>query len=90
VTEHVDLTRRGKVVTPNKAAIDAANAAAQIAYHGPGLTFGDLAIGDKFEWPPPIPPGPEPMVKTSDVRYDWSRGHGTAEAFYRVERKEST
>jgi hypothetical protein len=66
----------------------AANAAAQIAYHGPGLTFGELAIGEYFEWPPPIPQGPEPMVKTAADRYEWTRGYGTAESFYRVERWE--
>jgi hypothetical protein len=63
-----------------------AHAAAQIAYHGPGLTFGELAIGERFEWPAPIPCGPEPMVKTAVDRYGWSRGFGTAETFYRVER----
>jgi hypothetical protein len=61
-------------------------AAAQIAYHGPGLTFGELAIGELFEWPPPLPQGCEPIVKTADDRYEWSRGYGTAEPFYRVER----
>lgn len=62
------------------------HAGTQIAYHGPGLTFGELAIGDAFHWPPPIPRGPEPMVKSADDRYQWSKGYGTAEAFYRVER----
>ncbi|MEP7304186.1 MAG: hypothetical protein ABJA98_01585 [Acidobacteriota bacterium] len=66
----------------------AQHAADQILAHGPGLTFGALAIGECFEWPPPIPcaDGGEPLVKTSDVGYAWSRGTGTAEAFYRVER----
>jgi hypothetical protein len=62
------------------------HARTQIAYHGPGLTFGELAIGERFYWPPPIPRGPEPMVKSGDDRYEWSRGYGTAEAFYRVQR----
>jgi hypothetical protein len=62
------------------------HARAQVEYHGPGLTFGELAIGETFEWPPPIPKGPEPMVKSGDDRYQWSRGYGTAEPFYRVER----
>jgi hypothetical protein len=62
-----------------------ANARAQIAAHGPGLTFGQLAIGECFEWPPPLPRGSEPMVKTAADRYAWSRGQGTAESFYRVE-----
>jgi hypothetical protein len=66
----------------------AQHAAAQIAAHGPGPTFGELAIGECFEWPPPIPRAQsgEPLVKTSAVRYAWSRGSGTAEACYRVER----
>jgi hypothetical protein len=62
------------------------NALIQIATHGPGPTFGELAIGELFDWPPPIPRGPEPMIKTSETRYEWSRGYGLAEAFYRVER----
>jgi hypothetical protein len=61
----------------------AIRAAAQIAAHGPGPTFGDLAIGDAFHWP--FARGPEPMIKTSDTRYAWSRGYGTAEPYYRVE-----
>lgn len=69
-----------------KADADEANARTQVAYHGPGLTFGELAIGESFYWPPPIPRGPEPMVKSGDDRYEWSRGYGTAESFYRVER----
>lgn len=67
---------------------DATNAALQIAAHGPGLTFDALAIGELFDWPPPLPPGPEPLVKTAADRYAWSRGTGTAEGFYRVERWE--
>jgi hypothetical protein len=62
----------------------AANARAQIAAHGPGRTFGALAIGECFRWPAPIPRGSEPMVKTADDRYEWSRGYGRAESFYRV------
>jgi hypothetical protein len=64
------------------------HALVQIAYHGPGPTFGELAIGECFEWPPPLPRANngEPRVKTSETRYEWSRGYGTAEAFYRVER----
>jgi hypothetical protein len=60
----------------------------QILAHGPGLTFGELAIGECFEWPLPMPRAldGEPLVKTSDVGYAWSRGQGTAEAFYRVDR----
>jgi hypothetical protein len=66
----------------------AQHAAEQIAYHGPGPTFGALAIGECFDWPPPIPRARsgEPLVKTSDATYAWSRGWGKAEAFYRVER----
>lgn len=60
--------------------------AAQVAYHGPGLTFGALAIGELFDWPAPISVGREPIVKASETRYEWSRGYGTAESFYRVER----
>jgi hypothetical protein len=59
---------------------------AQISAHGPGPMFGDLAIGECFHWPPPIPRGPEPMVKSADDRYQWSTGYGNAEAYYRVER----
>lgn len=65
---------------------DERNAKTQLEYHGPGLVWSDLEIGALFEWPAPIPRGPEPMRKTSEVRYDWSRGYGSAEAFYRVER----
>lgn len=54
--------------------------------HGPGLTFAELAVGELFDWAAPIPRGPEPMVKTSATGHAWSRGYGTAEAFYRVER----
>jgi len=92
------MSRRLRVLTPEEeAAIDrrpgvvaamqrVRNIAAQIAYHGPGLTFGELAIGECFTWAPPIPRGPEPIVKTAEDRYAWSRGYGTAEDFYRVER----
>ncbi len=63
------------------------NAAAQIAYHGPGLTFGELVIGECFEWPLPIPRAytREPLVKTSDTTYAWSKGTGTAAAYDRVD-----
>lgn len=62
------------------------NAEVQIAVHGPGLTFGELAVGERFTWPAPIPRGTEPLVKVSQVRYEWSRGFGAAATFYRVER----
>jgi hypothetical protein len=61
------------------------NARTQIAYHGPGRTFGELAIGECFTWPPPMPRGSEPIVKVDATHYAWSRGRGTAESFYRVE-----
>jgi hypothetical protein len=56
---------------------------------GRHLTFGDLAIGELFEWRDTKeiqsgPPGPEPMVKATDTRYEWSKGYGTAEAHYPV------
>lgn len=73
-------------VDKGRAAQDAAHAAIQIAYHGPGLTFGELAIGELFDWAAPIPRGPEPLVKTAADQYAWSRGTGRADAFYRVER----
>jgi hypothetical protein len=63
-----------------------------LAYHGPGLTFGELAIGERFEWAAPIPRGPEPLTKTAADRYEFGRrasgigGYGTAEDYYRVER----
>ncbi len=66
--------------------------AEHLAYHGPGLTFGELAIGECFDWAPPLPRGPRPLVKTSDTRYEFERdpgevgGYGTAAAYYRVER----
>jgi hypothetical protein len=70
----------------------AANARAQIAAHGPGLTFGELAIGECFTWPPPIPVGPTPIVKVDATHYEFlihgtgpMTGRGIAEAFYRVE-----
>ena len=59
---------------------------AHLEYHGPGLTFGELAIGETFEWAAPTPRGPEPMRKFSDDTYGWSKGVGTAEGYYRVER----
>jgi hypothetical protein len=77
---------RGRLADRMKDKADAEHARVQIAYHGAGLTFGELAIGDRFHWPPPIPRGPEPMVKSGDDRYEWSRGYGTAKSFYRVER----
>jgi len=61
-------------------------AAEQRAYHGPGLTFGELAIGELFDWPAPLPVGPEPLVKATAMRYEWTRGYGFAEPFDRVER----
>lgn len=72
-------------VDKGRAAQDAVNAAIQVATHGPGPTFGELAIGEVFTWPAPIPPG-GPITKVSETRYEWSGGYGTAEAFYRVER----
>ena len=60
--------------------------AEHLAYRGPGLTFGELAIGELFEWAKPIPVGTEPIAKASATRYEWSGGYGTAEAYYRVER----
>lgn len=57
-----------------------------LAYHGPGLTFGELAIGDSFRWADPIPRGPKPLIKLNDRVYTTSGGSGEAEAFYRVER----
>jgi len=57
-----------------------------LAYHGPGLTFGELEIGAPFTWAYPIPPGPEPLYKRTDTRYSWPGGFGTAERYYRVER----
>jgi len=55
-------------------------------------TFGALAIGASFTWrdTPAIqhgPPGPEPLRKASAVRYEWSRGYGTAEPHYPVWRR---
>lgn len=52
-------------------------------------TFGALAIGDRFKWRDTAeiksgPPGPEPMVKATATRYEWSRGYGTAEPHYPV------
>jgi len=62
--------------------------AEHLAYHGLGLTFGELAIGERFEWAPPLPVGrPEPLVKVTADRYAWSRGTGTAADYYRVERR---
>jgi hypothetical protein len=74
--------------------VDAIHAREQIAHHGPGLTFGELAIGECFKWPPPIPRGPGEIWKASSDRYEfWIHGEvggrkatGTAESFYRVER----
>lgn len=74
--------------------------AEHLAYHGPGPTFGELAIGDRFTWAPklgeasrPHRPGFE-YWKVSATTYefwirgqvDGRRGYGTAEDFYRVER----
>jgi len=93
------MSRRLRVLTPEQEEeiMEAArgdyarlqHALEQIAYHGPGLTFGELAIGECFTWPAgpgKIPRGTEPIVKTAENRYEWSRGFGTAEDFYRVER----
>jgi hypothetical protein len=65
--------------------------------YGPGLTFGELAIGERFwdarpvvqmpgaHWPPPRGPL---LVKTSATGYEFTngRGIGTAQDYYRVER----
>lgn len=79
VGDLVDLVERGRRA---QAAVD------QILYHGPGPTFGELAIGECFDWPAPIPRplSGEPLIKASEVKYEWSRGVGVAEDFYRVER----
>ena len=91
------LHLRGALGRFQKRHADADHAAAQIAYHGPGLTFGELAIGECFYWPPPIPRGPGEIWKVAPDRYEfWIHGvvdgwkaTGTAEAFYRVERSTS-
>ena len=77
---------RGKLAARLKAQADQVNARTQVAYHGAGPTFGELAIGECFYWPPPIPRGPEPMVKSADDRYEFRTGYGKAEPYYRVER----
>lgn len=63
--------------------------------YGPGLTFGELAIGERFyhampikqmpgaHWPPPRGPL---VTKVSEDRYEWERGYGLARAYYRVDR----
>jgi hypothetical protein len=63
--------------------------------YGAGPTFGELAIGELFyhakpvkqmpgaHWPPPRGPL---MTKASATRYQWDRGYGHAEDYYRVER----
>jgi hypothetical protein len=78
MTEHVvDITRRGKVVTANKKPtpreqqVRIWEAEEQIKYHGPGLTFGELAIGEAFTWPPPLPRGPGPITKTDATHYEF-------------------
>jgi hypothetical protein len=53
------------------------------------VTFGELAIGDTFEWRDTAaiqhgPNGPEPMTKTTATRYAWSRGYGSAKPHYPV------
>jgi hypothetical protein len=58
----------------------------------PAVTFGELAIGDRFEWRDTAdiqhgPPGPEPLRKATATRYEWSRGFGTAEPHYPVRRR---
>jgi hypothetical protein len=55
------------------------------------VTFGELAIGDVFWWRDTAeiksgPRGHEPMRKASATRYEWSRGYGTAEPHYPVQR----
>jgi hypothetical protein len=55
------------------------------------VTFGELAIGEAFEWRDTAeiqhgPPGPEPMTKATATRYEWSKGYGTAEPHYPVRR----
>lgn len=84
----IPLLRHGRAVISKKdqASADTEHARTQRTYHGPGPTFGELAIGECFYWPPPIPRGSEPMVKSADDRYQWSKGYGKAESFYRVER----
>lgn len=83
----IPLLRKGRAVISKheRAKANGDRARLQVAYHGPGRTFGELAIGEVFYWPPPIPRGPEPMVKSADDRYSWSRGYGKAEPYYRVE-----
>ena len=65
--------------------------------HGPGLTFGELAIGEAFDWAPPLQGARLPrlaMTKVTAIGYEfWIHGRvggrrasGTAEAYYRVER----
>jgi hypothetical protein len=60
--------------------------AEHLIFHGPGLTFGELAIGERFWWAAPVPRGPEPMRKRSATTYGWTKGGGEAEDYYRVER----
>jgi len=69
--------------------------------YGPGLTFGELAIGERYSdavpvvrmpgahWPPPRGPL---FVKTSATGYAFvnGRGTGTAQDYYRVERVPAT
>jgi hypothetical protein len=59
--------------------------AEHLAYHGPGPTFGELAIGDRFRWAAPLNDGPV-MTKADADFYTWDRGSGTAQDYYRVER----
>jgi hypothetical protein len=69
----------------------AQNVLDQLAAHGPGLTFGELAIGELFTWPDRLGGA---IVKVADDGYEfWIHGKvggrlgtGTAEDFYRVER----
>jgi hypothetical protein len=64
-----------------------------LAVYGPGLTFGELAIGEWFMWVG-FMSGGGPMWKVTEVRYEfWIHGvvggrlaYGTAEDYYRVER----
>lgn len=36
----------------------AQDVADHLCAYGPGLTFGELAIGEQFEWAPPLTPDP--------------------------------
>ncbi len=83
--DHLTPTQSGPCAGARRPTCEANHVRAQLAAHGPGRTFGEVAIGESFCWPRPITRGPEPMVKSADDRYAWSRGYGKAEPFYRVE-----